>query len=352
MPNTAALPVAVLGSTGYTGAELLRLLVGHPYAALCYVGGRSRIGEKVGDVHPQLGPTVGLPIGALDPEAIAQCAQVVFCALPHAASMEIVKACRARGLVVFDLSADFRLRDPAVYARWYGPHSAPELLEEAAYGLPELFPEAIPKSDLIAVPGCYPTATLLALSPLIRAKLLDSQNLVGDAESGVSGAGRSPSPATHYPEVSEGIRAYNVGGAHRHIPEILQGLRRISPTPVSMTFTPHLVPMSRGMLVTVYAKALDASMTGAACRDAALAFYAHAPFVHVLEGDQYPDTLWSRGTNRALLSYTVDPSTGWVIAQCAIDNLVKGASGQAIQCMNLRFGWAETTGLESTAVWP
>lgn len=352
MVSTSALPVAVLGSTGYTGMELLRLLLKHPYAALSYVGGRSHVGESLGTVHPQLGPEAGLRIDEIDPDKIAANARAVFCALPHAASMDIVKALRERRLTVFDLSADFRLRDHTTYEQWYGPHTASALLKEAVYGLPELFRHALTQTDLIAVPGCYPTATILALAPLLKAGLIDSSHVIVDAKSGVSGAGRTPTAATHYPDVAEGIRSYKVGGHHRHLPEILQTLNTLSATPVAVTFTPHLVPMTRGMLVTAYAKAITPGLTAQACRQAAREFYVNAPFIRVLPEDQNPDTLWIRGTNHTLLSYTLDPHSGWIIIQSALDNLVKGASGQAIQCMNIRFGWPETASLEATAIFP
>lgn len=346
------MPVAVLGSTGYTGAELLRLLRVHPHATLAYVGGRSRQGESLSQVHPQLGPDADLRIDAIDADKVAAHARAVFCALPHAASMTIVKELRARNLTVFDLSADFRLRDQATYERWYGTHTAAELLSQAVYGLPELYANQIATCDLIAVPGCYPTASILALAPLLKAGLVDPGQLLIDAKSGVSGAGRSPSGATHYPETAEGIRAYKVGGQHRHTPEILQALGTLSASKVQLTFTPHLAPLTRGMLVTAYAKATSSQHTADTARQAASALYEKAPFVQILPESSNPDTLWVRGTNRVMLSYTLDPSTGWFVAQAALDNLVKGASGQAIQCMNLRFGWPETSGLEATAVFP
>lgn len=352
MASTTAMPVAVLGSTGYTGAELLRLLRGHPRAKLTYVGGRSRQGESLAQVYPHLGPDADLRIDAIDADKVAAHARAVFCALPHAASMTIVKELRARNLTVFDLSADFRLRDRATYEHWYGPHTAAELLAEAIYGLPELYARQITGCDLIAVPGCYPTASILALAPLLKAGLIDPGLLLVDAKSGVSGAGRAPTQASHYPEAAEGIRAYKVGGQHRHTPEILQALSTLSPGKVQLTFTPHLAPLTRGMLVTAYAKSTSAAHTADTARQAANALYPGAPFVHILPEGTNPDTLWVRGTNKVMLSYALDPSTGWFVAQAALDNLVKGASGQAIQCMNVRFGWPETLGLEATAVFP
>jgi N-acetyl-gamma-glutamyl-phosphate reductase len=294
---------------------------------------------------------VDAEVEPFEPDAIAARADVVFCALPHAASAEAVSALRQRGIVVLDLSADFRLSDLAVYETWYGKHPVPERLSEAVYGLVELHREALRNADLIAVPGCYPTASTLALAPLLKNGLARLDGIVVDAKSGVSGAGRGVSSTTHFSETSEGVRAYKAG-VHRHGPEIEQELSRVAGESVQITFVPHLLPMTRGILATCYAQASGPDVSAQACVEAARALYAGSPSVHVLDPGQHPDTLWVRGSNRVHLGYTQDPNSGTLIAMSAIDNLVKGASGQAIQCLNVRFGLDEAEGLRAPAQWP
>lgn len=344
--------VAVVGATGYTGAELLRLLVGHPAVTVTALCARDKLTPRASAVLPSLTGLLELPIEPFDADAVAARADVAFCALPHGASIPCVAALRARGLTVLDLSADFRLRDPAVYARWYGAeHAATGLLAEAVYGLPELHRERLRGARLVAVPGCYPTASALPVIPLLRAGLVRSDDVVVHALSGVSGAGRTPGASYHFPECSEGARSYKAAGTHRHTPEIEQTLADVAGSPVAITFTPTLVPMTRGILSTVYlrpARGVTAAELVAAARD----FYAGSPAVAVLEPGQYPDTLWVRGSNRAHVAYFVDPRVDRIVAQCAIDNLVKGAAGQAIQAMNLCLGFDEGAGLGGPAVFP
>lgn len=342
---------AIVGATGYTGAELARLLLAHPSFELGPLVGHSKANQAVEDVLPSLAGLVTGEIAAFDADAIAAEVALAFCALPHGASAPTVAALRARGVRVFDLSADFRLDDLDVYRAWYGEHGAPELFGHAQYGLVELHRDALRTADLVAVPGCYPTASTLALAPLLSAGLIEPSGIVVDAKSGVSGAGRSPAPSTHLPETAEGFRAYKVGGTHRHTPEIEQELSRVAGTAIRLTFTPHLVPMTRGILATAYGMAKGA-VTVERCREAALALYEGSTSVHVLAAGKSPDTLWVRGSNRAHVSYHVDGRTGRVIAQAAIDNLVKGAAGQAVQCANVRFGFAENAGLSLPATWP
>lgn len=341
----------IVGGTGYTGAELVRLALSHPSLELTTIVGNTTAGEPIDKVLPSLQGVMGGAVQPFDPDAIAKDADVAFCALPHAASAEAVSALRKRGMPVLDLSADFRFYDLAVYEAWYGKHPVPELLDAAVYGLVELHREEIRGADLIAVPGCYPTASTLALAPLIESGLVKHEGIVVDAKSGVSGAGRGLSSATHFPEVGEGVRAYKAG-AHRHAPEIEQELARLAGAPVRITFVPHLVPMSRGILATCYAQPSSASATAEACTLAARAMYEGSSSVHVLEAGGHPDTLWVRGSNRVHVAYTQDPSSGTIVAMSAIDNLVKGASGQAIQCLNVRFGLDEGAGLRATAQWP
>lgn len=341
----------IVGGTGYTGAELVRLLVGHPQVEIASVCGQSKAGQRIAAVLPSLAGVVPGDVAAFDADDVARGADVVFCALPHGASAGIVSALRDRSVVVVDLSADFRLSDPAVYAEWYGVHLAPDRFGEGVYGLVELHREELRGADLIAGPGCYPTASTLALAPLLHADLVEREGLVVDAKSGVSGAGRTARPNTHLPETSEGVRGYKTAGQHRHTPEIEQELGRIAGEPIRLTFSPHLVPMTRGILATAYAMAKP-GVTAEACTDAARQLYEGSPSVVVLDPGSHPDTLWVRGSNRAHVAYAADPRTGRVVAQAVIDNLVKGAAGQAIQAMNVRFGFDEGAGLAAPAHWP
>ena len=341
----------VVGGTGYTGAELVRLVLGHPSLELVSIVGNTTAGQAVADVLPSLRGIVEGAVQPFDPDAIVKQADVAFCALPHAASAEAVGALRQRGQKVFDLSADFRFEDLSVYEAWYGKHPVPERLSEAVYGLVELHRDELRDADLIAVPGCYPTASTLALAPLVKNGLIRTDGIAVDAKSGVSGAGRGVSSATHFPETGEGVRAYKVG-VHRHAPEIEQELSRLAGVPVKIAFVPHLLPMTRGILATCYAQPAGSSVTAAGCIEAARALYVGSPSVHVLDEGQHPDTLWVRGSNRVHVGYAQDRNSGMIIAMSAIDNLVKGASGQAIQCLNVRFGLDEGAGLQAPAQWP
>jgi N-acetyl-gamma-glutamyl-phosphate reductase len=342
--------VAVVGATGYTGAELLRILLSHPSVTVTSVIGQSKAGRPIAEVLPSLAGILPGDVQAFDVERVAAEADAAFCALPHGASAGIVARLHVRGVRVFDLSADFRLDDLGVYTSWYGEHQAPELFGKAVYGLVELHRAELRAATLVAVPGCYPTAANLALAPLLNAKLVSTDGLIIDAKSGVSGAGRSPSERTHLPETAEGIRAYKLL-SHRHTPEIEQELSRLSGRPVHVLFTPHLVPMTRGILSTAYATAAP-GVDALRCTEAAKALYEGSPSVVVLDPGSAPDTLWVRGSNRVHLSYTFDPRTGKVIALSAIDNLVKGASGQAVQCMNIAFDRPEGEGLSHAPQWP
>jgi N-acetyl-gamma-glutamyl-phosphate reductase len=351
MEQTGKVRCAVVGATGYTGAELLRLIHTHPRLEVSVIAGHGKAGQPIAQVLPSFHGVFAGDVVALDVEAIARSSDAAFCALPHGASAPIVRKLRDAGLPVFDLSADFRLQDLGVYREWYGEHHAPDLLPSAVYGLCELERESLRSADLVAVPGCYPTASTLAIAPLVKAGLIDLDTLVIDAKSGASGAGRGLSESTHFAQLSEGLRAYKVGGLHRHTPEIEQSLARLAGRPVTITFTPHLVPMIRGILSTVYAR-LTSAVSAERCTELARALYEGSPSVTVLDPGIDPDTQWVRGSNRCLVSYTIDKRTGRVIAQGAIDNLVKGASGQALQCLNLRFGFPEGLGLEAVGLFP
>ena len=350
--------VAIVGASGYTGAELARLLLEHPHVEIAAMYARRAAGQRLDESFPQFTGRLGLTIDAFDADDCAGRAQVAFCALPHGESAPVVAALRERGLVVLDLSADFRLRDEAAWRQWYGSaehpqHPAPALLPGAVYGLPERYRAALRGAQLIAVPGCYPTATILAIAPLLDRGLVSARGIVVDAKSGVSGAGRQPSAATHFPEAGEGVRPYKLAGGHRHTAEIEQELVLAAGGDVRLTFSPHLVPMSRGMLACVYAEpSASAPRDGEALRQVLLEVYRDEPFVDVLAPGRLPDTAHVRGSNRAHVTALYDARAERVVCVAAIDNLVKGASGQAVQCMNLALGFDERAGLGAVALFP
>lgn len=341
--------VAILGASGYTGAELLRLLPQHPHVEIAALTGDSQAGHPIGEVFPHLAQA-GLPDLISISEVNFDTVDLVFCCLPHGTTQEIVANLPER-LHIIDLSADFRLHDLEEYATWYGhAHRAPELQKQAVYGLTEHARGAISMARLVANPGCYPTCSLLPLLPLVRDGLIETDGLVIDAKSGVSGAGRSPKRSLIFSEVSEGMAAYSVGG-HRHIPEIEQALTRVAGNPVTVNFTPHLIPMRRGMVTTIYARS-TASANASAIHAALSTAYAGEPFIHVLPGGETPSTHAVRGINECHIGVFKGRREEDVILVSVIDNLVKGASGQAIQNMNLMYGWEETTALRSVAVFP
>jgi N-acetyl-gamma-glutamyl-phosphate reductase len=357
---TTRLPVAIIGASGYTGGELMRILARHPSAQLAQVMAKRAAGHRVAEVFPHLASAVDLAVEPFDAAAVAATSKIAFSALPHGDAASVVAELRDRDVVVIDLSADFRLRDANTWAAWYadpshtvkGAHPAPALLADAVYGLPERHRAEIRNARLIAVPGCYPTAAILAAAPLLSAGLIVPDGIIVDAKSGASGAGRNPSPATHLPEAAEGVRAYKVAGTHRHTPEIEQALGDAAGRELRVLFTPHLLPMSRGILSCVYARPTDPSRAVDAYRAALAAAYGKEPFVDVLPPGALPDTAHVRGSNRAQVTATFDLRTGCVLAISAIDNLVKGAAGQAVQCMNLVLGLPETTGLDQLALFP
>lgn len=337
--------VAVVGATGYAGAELVRILHGHPGVDLTLITSRQYAGTPIARVFPAFAGAVDLVCEAFDADLAAERADLIFTALPHRIPMEIVPEMARRGVRVVDLSADFRFRDPVAYAAAYQPHAAPELSAAAAYGLSEIYADAIRTADVTGNPGCYPTSILLPLVPLIRAGVISPDGLIADAKSGVSGAGRSPGLETHFPEVHESFRAYKVGN-HRHAPEMNEVLSREAGRPVGLTFVPHLVPMSRGMLSTIYARPA-AGATAADAREALNAAYAGRPFVRICPEGELPFTRAVRGTNRCDIGVEFDPVGGRLILISVIDNLVKGAAGQAVQNMNLMLGLDEAAGLDA-----
>jgi len=335
--------VGIAGASGYAGAELLRLCAGHPELDVVVAGGDSQAGQPVASLYPSLaGAYRSLAFSTLAADDLAGL-DVVFLALPHGQSQLLAPGLVDRVGLLVDLSADFRLHDPAAYPAWYGAeHEAPALLSRFSYGLPELFGAALHGARLVAAPGCYPTAAALALTPLVRAGAIAPTGVVVDAASGTSGAGRKPSPALHFATVDEDFTAYGLL-THRHTPEIEQA------TGAQVIFTPHLAPMTRGILATCYARPTRPCTTDdilGILGDA----YADAPFVVVSETS--PSTKATFGSNAAHLTARVDERTGWVLVLSAIDNLGKGASGQAVQCVNRIQGWPETLGLSTVGVYP
>jgi len=340
--------VGIIGASGYTGFELLRILLRHPEVEVTVLTAERFAGKGIEEVFP---PLKGLPLPPFEPlevDRVAERADLFFTALPHGTSMEVVKALFERGKRVVDLSADFRLRDPSLYERWYGPHRCPELLKEAVYGLPEVHRERIKGASLVANPGCYPTGAILALMPLASEGLLPEEGVVIDAKSGVSGAGRAPSQGTHFCEVAEAIRAYNVRG-HRHSPEMDQELSSLQGRRVRVNFTPHLVPMNRGILSTIYVP-LEKELKEEGLYELYMTTYSEEPFIRLCEPGRVPSTSEVRGTNFCDIGLVLKGRSAVVIS--AIDNLTKGASGQAVQNMNLMLGLVETLGLEDLSLFP
>lgn len=335
---------AVIGAAGYTGIETVRLLLGHPGFDLTLVTSAAESGRSVEDVFPSLAGC-GLVFRNPDATAVADVADIAFLAVPHTAALALVPDLLRSGVRVFDLSADFRLTDPALYENWYGtPHTAPGLLSETVYGLPELVGDSLIDARLVACPGCYPTASVLAAFPALESGLVSATSkVVIDAKSGVSGAGRTPTPTAHYASANESVSPYAVG-VHRHTPEIAQALSGVVGAPVSVCFAPHLVPMTRGLLATAY---LDArpGLTAVEAVEVYRARYETAPFVTVHDAGRMPSTREVSGTNRAHIGIAVDGASGTLVVACAIDNLVKGSGGQAIQCANIALGLPETHGL-------
>ncbi len=342
---------AVVGASGYTGVELIRLLLNHPDVEITALTSESYADSPIGEVFPSLSGLLDLTCRKYDPQEVAKASDVVFLALPHKTAMAAAAELLPLGRKVIDLSADFRLRDPHLYRQWYGvDHVAPELLREAIYALPELYRRQLAGARLAAVPGCYPTAALLGLLPLVKRELIDPDSIIIDAISGASGAGRKPELPLHFSELQGNFKAYNVA-CHRHTPEIEQELSRWLGREVLVTFTPHLASAVRGILTTITAtlvatKPVDELL--AIYRD----WYEHEPFVRILGHGRYPETKHVAGSNYCDIGLAVESRTRRCIVVVAIDNLVKGAAGQAIQAMNVMSGLDERTGLQAPAVFP
>ena len=340
--------VGVVGGTGYTGVELLRLLALHPEVQLNVITSRGEAGTAVADLFPNLRGQVDLAFTAPDPGALAGC-ELVFFATPNGIAMGMARELLDAGVRLIDLAADFRLRDPALWQQWYGlEHACPDLLEEAVYGLPEMNREAIASARLVANPGCYPTAVQLGFLPLLEAGCIGTEVLIADCKSGVSGAGRGANVGTLMAEAAESMKAYAVPG-HRHLPEIRQGLEQTCHRNVGLTFVPHLTPMIRGIHATLYAHLHD--------QDAQLQAmfehrYAAEPFVDVLPAGGHPETRSVRGANHCRIAVHRAPDSSQIVVLSVIDNLVKGAAGQAVQNMNIMFGFDEVLGLQAIALMP
>lgn len=340
--------VGIVGGTGYTGVELLRILVRHPDAEVTVATSRSDAGSPVSELYPSLRGYIDIPFRAPEIDVLA-CCDVVFFATPNGTAMRMAPALLEHGVKVIDLSADFRLEDPDVWAHWYGEdHACSELLPEAVYGLPELNRRRIADARLVACPGCYPTAVQLGFMPLIESGSIDLGHLIADVKSGVSGAGRKAEVSLLMSEAGESFKAYSVGG-HRHLPEIRQGLQRMAKSEVALTFVPHLTPMIRGIHATLYARVRASSLDLQSLYESR---YAEETFVNVLGAGAHPDTRSVRGSNACQIAVHRPQGGDDVVVLSVIDNLVKGAAGQAVQNMNLMFGLNEATGLEIVPLYP
>ncbi|MZH45419.1 MAG: N-acetyl-gamma-glutamyl-phosphate reductase [Nitrospinae bacterium] len=342
--------IGIAGASGYTGLELIRLLSGHPDVELTVLTSETFQGQNIAEVFPALNGVVDLPLHPLE-DNIAEKCSILFLALPHLAAMDKLPVYLKSDCKIIDLSADYRLKDPEAYSDWYSvTHTHPELLKQAVYGLPELHRQSIRAAKLIANPGCYPTSVILALAPLLKTDWVDLDSIISDSKSGVSGAGRKPSLTTHYTEANEGISPYGLAG-HRHTPEMEQELSALAGKTVNITFSPHLVPMTRGMLSTVYIN-LNESIDDKKIVEHYRDFYKDESFVRVLNPGKFAGSKHVLSSNFCDIGLKVDTRNQRLIITSALDNLIKGASGQAIQNMNIMLGLDEKTGLMSPAVFP
>ncbi|MDZ8238155.1 MAG: N-acetyl-gamma-glutamyl-phosphate reductase [Nostoc sp. ChiQUE01a] len=345
-------PVGIVGASGYGGVQLVRLLMDHPEVELVYLGGENSIGRSLGDLYPHLAHAANLPIEAVEPEIIAHRCEVVFLSLPDGLACQIAPTLLEKGCKVLDLSADYRFSDLATYTSWYGvERSDRSTAVTAVYGLPELYRDRIAEAQLIGCPGCYPTASLLALSPLLKQGLIVPETAIIDAKSGTSGSGRQAKTNLLLAEADNSIAAYNIG-CHRDTPEIEQICSDLAGHELTIQFTPHLIPMVRGILATIYATMRDPGLVRDDLITIFSAFYRNSPWIKVCGSGVYPQTKWANGSNLCYIGVEVDPRTGRVIVISAIDNLIKGQAGQAIQCLNLMMGWDETLGLPKLGFYP
>jgi N-acetyl-gamma-glutamyl-phosphate reductase len=342
--------VGVIGATGYTGVELLRLLLRHPEVEVAALTSQKYAGVPIDQVFPSLMGHLHLKCEELSIDQISERTDFVFTAVPHKTAMETVPLFYRKGKRIVDLSADFRIKDPAIYERWYQKHTCPELLPESVYGLPELHREKIRRAKIVGNPGCYPTGALIGLIPLVNERMISFENIVVDSKSGVSGAGRDVVLGSLFCEVNEGVKAYNIF-KHRHLPEIEGELSQLAKKKIMVNFVPHLIPMDRGILTTLYV-----NFTQKVTTDDALKvfedYYSKEPFVRLYPKGRIPNTKGVRGSNYCDIGIVVNDSDGRGVVVTAIDNLVKGASGEAVQNMNIMLGYPETMGLDILPLWP
>jgi N-acetyl-gamma-glutamyl-phosphate reductase len=344
--------VGIVGASGYGGVQLVRLLTEHPNADLVFLGGHSSAGKPLSEIYPHLSHLSLGKIQSIDIDAIAEQTDIVFLALPNGLALKMAPALVKKGCQVLDLSADYRFEHLPTYEQWYGDtHPDPDLAEQAVYGLPELYRDRISTASLIGCPGCYPTASLLAISPLLKQGLIEPNSVIIDAKSGTSGGGRQGKLNLLHAEAEGTLGAYGVA-RHRHTPEIEQICSALAGREVMVQFTPHLVPMTRGILATVYATLRDPGLVTEDLLTIFNVFYRHSQWVKVLPSRVYPQTKWAWGTNLCYLGIEVDQRTGRVVVMSAIDNLIKGQAGQAVQCMNVMRGWPEETGLPKLSFYP
>ncbi|TVQ53344.1 MAG: N-acetyl-gamma-glutamyl-phosphate reductase [Spirulina sp. DLM2.Bin59] len=350
---TERMRVGIVGASGYGGVQLVRLLLDHPKLEIVYVGGKSSAGQSFAELYPHFDQQFDLTIEPIDLDVIADRCEAVFLALPNGLACDLAPALIAKGCKVLDLSADYRFQDLNTYTAWYKKEREDrDLAETAVYGLPELYRSGIQETNLVGCAGCYCTASLLAIAPLLKQGLILPETAIIDAKSGASGGGRQAKVGMLLAEAGNSFGAYGVGGAHRHTPEIEQVCSELAGQPMRIQFTPHLIPMVRGILATVYATLRDPGLVREDLLTIYKAFYRSSPFVKVLPAGVYPQTKWAAGTNLCYIGVAVDNRTDRVIVLSAIDNLIKGQSGQAVQCLNIMMGWPETLGLPTLAFYP
>jgi len=352
MGDSRRVPVGVVGASGYGGVQLVRLLMDHPEVELVYLGGESSVGKRFSDIYPHLSHIVNQRIEAVEPEKIATSCEIVFLSLPNGIASQIAPTLVERGCKVLDLSADYRFKSLENYTKWYGKERTDQTTAATAiYGLPEIYRDRIADAQLIGCAGCYPTASLLALSPLLKQGLIIPETAIVDAKSGTSGGGRQAELNLLLAEADNTIGAYSVA-SHRYTPEIEQICSDLAGHEILIQFTPHMIPMVRGILATAYASLRDPGLVREDLITIYKAFYRNSPWVKICDGGVYPQTKWAAGTNLCYIGIEVDPRTSRVIVMSAIDNLIKGQSGQAIQCMNIMMNWQETLGLPKLGFYP
>lgn len=352
MGDSGRVPVGIVGASGYGGVQLVRLLQDHPKLEIAYLGGESSAGKAFNELYPHLGNRINLTVEAINLDTIAERCRVVFLSLPNGLACDMAPALLEKGCKVLDLSADYRFSNLQTYEAWYGKERTDHAIAEtAAYGLPELYRDRIANAQLVGCAGCHCTASLLALSPLLKQGLIIPETAIIDSKTGLSGAGRKAAVSMLLAEADQSVAAYNVA-RHRHTPEIEQVCSDLAGHEVMVQFTPHLIPMIRGILSTVYATLRDPGLVRDDLLTIFQAFYRSSPWVKLLPSGVYPQTKWVLGTNLCYIGIEVDPRTDRVIVMSAIDNLMKGQAGQAIQCLNLMMGWDETLGLPQLSFYP